>query len=325
MLVLALVSCGRAEDPPAEIPAADAARARYAAAVTRMLTGFTELGQVVSRDPDTWEPRHLGDSALWSWTAIGVLGCGEGYQTMQLAAARLRAKDGYLLRYLPLPDEYAGGNETSLDPEIGYWFGTASRWRRCPDDRAELAEAWVLHEQAIDKAGGHLHPNVAAMVPVGLDAVRDAVGAAMGLGEAPGAARIEFLGAELAAWVKATLIARQPCYRLNLAWTAIRALEEAGGGLTAGGRDAFCAASAGAGIATVDHWCGRGGLGGFVDSFQPNVWESALQRCPAWEFPDGAPYETPGLDLIVAMRELYGSSLEESTNSRSVSINASKN
>lgn len=310
VVVLALVACGRAEDPPEEIPAEEAAKARYASAVSRMLVNFTELGQVVSRDAETWEPKHLGDSALWSWTAIGVLGCGEGYQTMQLAAARLRAKDGYLLRYLPLPAEYEGGNETSLDPEIGYWFGTASRWRRCPDDRAGLAEAWVLHEQAIDRAGGHLHPNVAASVPVGLDAVRDAVGAAMGLGAAPDGSRIEFLGAELAAWVKATLIARQPCYRLNLAWTAIRALEEAGGAMTAGGRNAFCAMTAGAGIATVDHWCGRGGLQEFVDGFEPNAWEVKHQRCPAWEAPDGGGLETPGLDLIVAMRELHGSSLD---------------
>lgn len=309
LLLAVIAACGRAEDRPDPLPGDDAVRARYSAAVMRMLS-LTENDQIVSRTTEG-EVRHEGDSLLWTWTAIGVLGCGEGYQLMRAALARLRFGAGYHVRYLPLPAEYVGGNETSLDPELGFYFGVASRWRRCPEDRAELAEAWVLREQAVDAAGGRLHPNVAAMVPAGLDAARDQVGAAMGLGAEPAPERLELLGFELSAWAKATLISRQPCYRLNLAWTAIRALEEAGGALPGRWRDAFCGATAASGVATVDHWCGRAGaLERFVAEYEPNAWEYALQRCPAWEQPDGAGLETPGLDLIVAMRELYGSSLD---------------
>ncbi len=309
-LFLMLAACGHAKDEPENLPAADAPRARYAAAVSRMLVDFTENDQIVSRHADG-SPEHQGDSLLWNWTAIGVLGCGEGYQLLHASLARLSAESGLLYRYLPLPAEYEGGNETSLDPELGFWFGVASRWRRCPDDRAELAEAWQLRQRAIGVAKGRLHPNVPVVIPAGIDAVGDQVGAAMGVGQYPNEARLGLLGAELSAWAAATITSHSACYRLNLAWTSLRALEEAGGALPGRWRDIFCKATTPAGIATVDHWCGRGDLAAFVEGYQFNAWEYAEQRCPAWEQPDGNGLETPGLDLIVAMRELYGSSLDQ--------------
>ena len=308
LLFWLIVSCGRAADEPADQSAEDSQRARFAAAAARLLA-MTEDGQVVSRTPEGY-PAHQGDSLLWTWTAIAALGCDEGRPLLAAALSRLRAAGGYHVRFEPLPAEYQGGNEISIDPEIGFWFGVASRWRRCPEDRDALAEGWQLRQSAIAHADGRIHPNVATTILPGIDAVRDQITWAMGLGPAPSGGRLGLLGAELSGWATAVVTVRAACYRLNLAWTSIRALEEAGGAIAGRWRDAFCRATAPAGIATVDHWCGRGGLEEFVGSFEFNRWESALQRCSGWETPDGQGLETPGLDLIVAMRELYGSSLD---------------
>lgn len=253
--------------------------------------------------------RHTGDALIWTWTAIANLGCEDGRPMLDAALSRLRDGGGYLTRYDPLTEADAP-DAVTFDGEDAAWWGFAARARRCPEDKAELAAAWADHQQAVAAIGGRLHPSVEAKVPPTLGAVRDAVGAALGVGEGPSGAAVEAFGQAMAVWAGGVVASRAACYRVNLAWTAIRALEDAGGALTAGGRDNFCGATAGAGIATVEHWCGRDGLAEALDGWQPNAWEYRWQRCPGWESPDGGGLETPGLDLIVAMRALHGSSLD---------------
>jgi len=305
-----LAGCGEAMDRPGTLPGDDVARARYVAASDRLLERFTDLGQVVSRGPGS-KPERVGEALIWTGTAMANLGCGDGYQLTRLFLARLRSFQGALFRYVPLPEEYFPGNEVSLDGELGWWWGAAARARRCPEELPEFAEAWALRAAYLERTGGRLHANVEQTVPAPLDAARDQVAHALGLRGAPSQDRLDALGYGLAGWAASVAAVRAPAYRINLAFTTIRAVEASGGTIGDGARNAFCGATAGVDIPTVDHWCGRPALSAFVDGFQHDVWEYRHQRSGAWETPDAAGFETPGLDLIVALRELHGETLED--------------
>lgn len=67
----------------------------------------------------------------------------------------------------------------------------------------------------------------------------------------------------------------------------------------------FCDAAKGARIADLEHWCGREGLGEFIQAFKFDEWEYRFQRA-TWETPDGKHnLYTPGLDLIRAIKLKY--------------------
>lgn len=288
-----LVGCGHASNEPAADPGAADVRTRFAASEGRLL-GLLDAGQVVSRRPDG-APDRLGEAGKWTWKALGTLSCAAAYEPMRQALARLDAAGGELVRYVPLPAEY-DKDRWNLDGEIGFWEGFAGLWQRCPAYRAELAEAWALHE-------GKYEP------PPVFDAVAAQLAAMVGRGTAPPAAKVEALGAELWAWAAATVAGRAACFRLNLALESITGLERAGGALPGRWRDLLCGTTATVDIPTWDHWCGRPGLDAYLDGFAPNVWEYRHQRCGAWETPDGQGLQTPGLDELVALRLKYGENL----------------
>lgn len=309
-ICLLTMSCARAQDRSMYVSPNDGDRERWSASVSRLTSTFLDNGQVVSRDADG-NGVHLGDSLIWTGIALGVLGCDEGVGVSQALRARVVAGGGILERFEPLPSSYRAGNEVSLDGEIGLWFGFAARSRRCPAEAAELGQAWALRQQAVGDLEGQLHPNVDVRVPVGLAAARDAVGASLGVGSGPAGGELEAFGAVVATWARLVVADRAACFRVNLAWTAIRALEEGGRRVPPGWRDSFCAAAAPAGLPTVEHWCGREGLDAYLASYRPNEWEYRHQRCAGWESPDGGDLATPGLDELMALREKFGDAITE--------------
>lgn len=305
-LLCLLANCGPSPSKPDVDPPSPTASDRFSAGTARLLS-LSELGQVVSRNAAGGVER-VGEALLWTWTAIGTLRCDDATDMTGFALGRIEAAGGNATRFEPLPAEYQG-NEISLDGEVGIWLGMAARARRCPADRPALARVWQLRQAAITAAHGRLHPNVHIGLPPGWGAARDQVGAALGLGAAPAPAAVELLGGELAAWALIVTRARAECFRLNVAWTVIRAFEEAGGAFPARWRTGFCSATQTAQIPTIDQWCGREGLQQYLDGFKANEWEYRHQRCGGWETPDGAGFTTPGLDELVALRQQYGETL----------------
>ncbi len=92
---------------------------------------------------------------------------------------------------------------------------------------------------------------------------------------------------------------------MNLGFLTLETLEDLGDDISNSGRNDFCAATRGVQIATVDEWCGRGGLKDWISNFQFDRYEYAFQRSGSWESPDGNGDKTPALDLLVAMRQVY--------------------
>ncbi len=251
--------------------------------------------------------QRVGDSLIWTATAIGVLPCEDAARLVDRLVLRLEQNGGLLVRYEPLPAEYADGNEISFDGETGVEFGLARFLTRCGDaaDRGRLAAAWRLRLDAVAAAGGHLHPNVDATVPGAFKLTGDALAHELGLGGAPARDRHLAFEAEAAAFIGATVLARASCFRLNLAYEHLSALEAMGFSSSGPGRQALCAATDGVGVLTWDHWCGRPGLEAYAAEFHD---DTRLQRCD-YQGAENDEFAGPGVHYLWALRILYGDSL----------------
>lgn len=287
--VLALVAgCSRApEREPLAEPTADVA-ALFADASDHLLE-LAEDGWVVSRWADG-TPEHEGDSLIWTGIAMGTLDCRRG-DVLEAALVRMiNDQAGVLYRHPRLKDRAA-----SLDGALGLYWGIAQRVHRCP----ESLETWQI---AMAKHAAAPAPYVVRE----FTSARDQLLHALGLRGAPSGDRLRALEAQVASWAGAVNAKHAACYRAHLGLLSLELVEASGGAISGPGRDSFCAATRGMDLPTVDHWCGRGDLGGWIAAWRPDEWEYRLQRCPAWEAADGKPgLSTPGLDRLVALRAVY--------------------
>ncbi len=111
---------------------------------------------------------------------------------------------------------------------------------------------------------------------------------------------------QIVGWATAVKQTREACFRINLGYQTLKTVHALGGAISGLGKDAFCKTTADTDLPTVDHYCERADLGGFIESFVWDAWEYRHQRCPAWESSDGrAGLATPGLDLAEALKEKY--------------------
>lgn len=295
IVAIALAACSRAPQRPDPEPSPPPVSERYQAAVAR-LDPFLDGGWIVSRRPDA-SAEHTGDSLIWSGIAMAALPCdGPGAAIETALSEAVHAKGGALERHPTLP------SDASLDGALGLYLGVAERTARChsqawPAVIAEHAAFVREHEGKVNETGGSLE--------AALGVVLDQVGFQLGVGPRPTDGRQRTLEAEMASWAFVARASRSACFRIHLGWLALRTIEKAGGAVTAGGRDAFCAASAGTDLPVVDHWCGRGDVAGWIDAFQYDAWEYRHQRCPAWETPDGKNNHSPAIDYLIAIRDAY--------------------
>jgi hypothetical protein len=293
LVASSLLSCAKAPAKEAETEPSAAVRARYLEASERLKRDFIDEGFVVSRNAETGAPEHVGDALIWTGVALFALPCDLGNELDNAAIAMVDELDGGLYRHPKLPDA------VSMDGALGLYFGVASRVARCPGARERWADPMGKHLAFVRENGGLLNRKSTSRLELHFDAPLYAL---VGV---PDAHRQADMEKEAAAWALAVKVKHAACFRVNLGYLALRTIEEAGGAVTDSGRNSFCAATAGLGLAHVDHWCGRDGLEAFVAGFEFDRWEVALQRCPGWETPDGQGFHTPGVDLLWAMRELY--------------------
>lgn len=279
LIILALIAlvtaCGRQDAEP-RVDAPTEIVAKFDEASGRLLAMTEPHGWVVSRWLDEGAVEHTGDSLLWTGVALGVLACGGGEAPEDALVAMLT--DGNLYRH---PSEAA--REASLDGQLGLWWGIIKRVERCPESREKWAAALENYEPV--------------NVPEAFNVVLEEARYRVGIGAAPSAVRVSGLAHIVAGWASVVVASKKAGFRLHLGWLSLSALGADNG--------SYCAATRGAGIPLVEHFCGREPLFDWIDQFQYDVWEYRHQRAK-WEDPDGKPgLATPGLDLLVAIRESY--------------------
>jgi len=286
ILLAAASGCGQASDKPAPTPPSDEQLAAFDAAADRALDMSEPRGWIVSR----WEDgrvEHTGDSLLWTGMAMGLLDCARGDEAEAALLDMLTSNGGRAYRH---PSEAA--REPSLDGHLGLYWGIAQRVTRCPETAERWAAALEIHEP----------------VNVGdaFDVVRVALRSRLGRGAAPSLRARDALGALVGGWAGVVRTKKAAAFRIHLGLLTLETLAAAGQPVSGSVRDAFCAASDGADMPTVDHYCGRGNLAAWVANFTYDAWEMRHQRAGAWEQPDGKPgLATPGVDLLVAYRALH--------------------
>jgi len=268
--------------------------ARYLSASERLQSDFLDRGWVVSRDGGL--PANVGDSLLWSGLALSALPCDQGDAIEANLIDMVTRHDGGLVRYEPL------ANPVSLDGAIGLWHGIAHRIT-CAGKAELWREPVRLHAEFLERSKGYLSNEAKdAQAPIFLY-VPDLLHARLNGAANPSSDLLGVLRPALALWAKAVVDNRASCYRVHLGLLMMETLAALG---KDGNRANFCVAAKGAGMPLVDHFCGQPEpLLTFIEDFEFNQWEFALQRCAGWESPDSHGYETPGLDLIVAIKHAY--------------------
>lgn len=292
LLVLAVAGCGHQPRSEPEGPLAAPVGA-YEQAADRALTFLDETGFVVSRNPQG-EPKHHGDSLIFTGLLVASLDCERGLRPSQAI--------------LEMPPEFwrhriLAGQKVSLDQALGAYQAVAYRIKACGE-----RERWRLflaqHAEVFEQGGG---PDV----PPFFDHVRDRLFEEGGVykkthlaavskktQEVTGQDNRRKLELEMAAWALAVKLKKAACYRINLALMSFETLELLGDKVGGG---EFCANTKGMGLATVDHWCGREGLQAYIDSYKVNEMQYAHQRCRAWEEADGNGDSHPGIDYLRAL------------------------
>lgn len=276
-----IASCSKSDSPPKAEPV-DGIRLAYEQAQDRALE-LSDAGRIVSRKPDG-SLEHTGDSAIMSGLAMAFFDCDRGGKIEDILLADIKETGGEVTRH-PLERHRA----SSLDQALGIWAGAARRLD-CEGAKAKWAEA------------GSLKPQGASTAP--FDYVRQLLRHRLGLIDKPSDFERLVLERIAADWARLVVEREEACYRVHLAYRALRTVEVLGEEISAAGKGSFCNATKGSGLANVEHWCGRESLTAFIASFKPNEWEYKHQRCP-WESPDGNGDTTPGLDLVEALYETY--------------------
>lgn len=306
-LIVFTFGCRKTPDPiEPETPTSED-RAEYDQAVGRLLTDHVYGGfGVVSLKPDG-SAEHTGEALIWGGTSLWTLGCEKGAGIAAALRRMITDHDGAMIRVDPL-GEYAGGREISMDGVLGALLGIARRVQDC--DEGEYWHDAMARMIAFQNANsGRLHPDSDAVLPRAFQAVRDMIGWNVGaLDEAPSDAELRDLENAVSAWAAAVLVAHKTktgsdaCFRVNLGLTSLLALETVGRMTSDKGRDEFCAPTKTMDIPTVDHFCGRQSIVGYLDKYEPDVWEYRHQRCGSgWESPDGDGNKSPEVDRLVAL------------------------
>lgn len=275
----------------------------YSRAASRLLASHVDRGWVVSRQTDG-SPEHVGDSLLWTGLALAALPCADGAAIESGLVDMLTRHDGALVRYEPL-GEYEGGREVTVDGALGLYRGIAHRIVECGAADA-WREAFAKHWAYLNEHGGSLNEAAVddAWLIGGLEYVPHLLAHRLALSGPPDSDISSSLEAVVTGWAVGVNATHAACYRIHLGWLALSAADALGEETSDNGRASFCAATVGTDLPVVDNWCGRGDLKGWIDAFEFNKYEFRHQRCH-YERADGNGYETPALDLLLAIKLAY--------------------
>jgi hypothetical protein len=261
----------------------------------RALTFTSPAGWVISCDGADCPPVNQGDSLLFTGLATYAMDCTHGDSTSLAMAQMVDTMDGGLYRHPSLP------SSISLDGALGFYRGATKRATLCGEGW-QWGELIKKHLAYVMRNEGVLNVGSSATLAGGFSYIPRKLASNLGVGEEPSAKDQAELEAAVAGWAAADMAAHGACFRLNLGLMALQTVEELGSKISPEGKAAYCAATRGSRIPTIDQWCGRGGLLDYINGFAYNVWQYRHQRCTDWETPDGSVGADgqPGVDFLTA-------------------------
>lgn len=263
---------GCSQNSPNKSPPSQTQFDRYVE-VSMRLPNFLDNGWVVSRGS---QDNH-GDSLIFTGLAMYGLSCSDGEAEASALEKMLLSGSYY---------RYPGDTDAvSLDQRLGLYRGITARFKRCNE-----TARWAQALSSVQPGG----------LPPEFSYLEDKLRAALGLAGNPASDKQAALEAEIASWAAGVNATHAACYRINLGLITLQTIEELDGHISTLGRNAFCAATKGTNLPTVEAWCGRTSMAAYLNGFQYNVWVYRHQRCPAWEAPDGNGEAQSGVDYLVA-------------------------
>lgn len=297
--LLFIVACGKTKAADASDPT-DTELQQYGQ-IRDNLKAFAPDGFVVSMAGPHHDgvaagaPVQQGNSLLFTGLAGAALMCDDGAYIAAAMQSMLTTTGGSLYHHPSIP------TQMDFDDAVGFYRGVSERLKHC--GAPELA-AW--------QPGLKLHQSIAPLINVagnvGLAApftwLRDAVLNQAGLADAPSSIKQAAMEVAVVGWAAADVAAKDACYRLHLGLQVFQTIEATGHKVSSDARTSFCDVTKDTQIPTIEGWCGRGGLAAWYDGFQPNQWQYRHQRCGAWETPDGNGDLHPGVDALIAYRDI---------------------
>lgn len=306
VVLLLLIACSKADDKPDPEPSTPNVQELYDMASQRLTDGFVDRGWVVTRKPDG-SPEHVGEGLIWSGVAMAAMTCEKGSDLELRVQEVITRWGGGLVRYEPL-GEYAGGGEVTLDGALGLYYGIASRIARCPGSADSWRPVIEMHLDYLSRTGGRFNQNSSSTLAGDFDYVLSSIADRLSIDWTGRLSHsgLQTLMVELSGWAAVVNATHKAAFRINLAFITIQTIEVLGIAIPEEGRNRFCAATRGVDIPTVDHWCGRKDIRDWINHFTFNLWEYRHQRSGSWEGePDADGDQTPGLDLLVAIKLAY--------------------
>lgn len=242
------------------------------------------------------------DSLAFGGAALAAVPCAAGSEVLAGLEAGQAATGGGLVRIYPFGgDMVAKKDYLSRDGVIAASFGLVTIHARCPALASRAAGVW---QTFLDFNGGdikqlsQMYPgSINSTVTPAMKYIADLTSHVL-LGHASPSEESE------ATWTLATRTtlstianAQSACYPVRLSLLehvmAVRA------GRPARDKDVWCSKTASMNIPSADWYCGRASARVFLSQYQPGIWAHRLQRCGAWESPDGEPgIDTGSVDWL---------------------------
>lgn len=251
---------------------------------TRLMDRFLENGYLVDRDRDN-QPLGIGDSALFTGLAMGVLPCDKSKILFDTVYASIIKNNGQIIRHEPLPDSHLN-NSTSRDMHTGVMFGFNGYYDKCKDDRVK--DAWARHIAYVDTNGtlGVIGENCdrRCTFTSPFRHTWESTGYNLGLRDKPDKpSKIKFEVGAIAG-TEAITNQKMGCYPIHLTTIQLIILAKMGDGIGSLFRLSFCSSAKSADLPLTDWYCEQDDWLSWLDGYQV---DSALQyqhqRCPRWE------------------------------------------
>jgi len=303
IISISIFGCAKSKDKFSDETPTEGDKSEYVQLSQAVVEGFTIGGfGVISRQPDG-QPEHQGEALIWGGTFLWSAPCDVAESHSVAMAAMLDDLGGQLIRVDPL-GEYENGRQITLDGAIGFLLGVSRRITDCGEsDLWSGPIAKMLEFQ--NSNGDRMNSNASAKLVGEFKYMRDLIASRLRLRYEPDDSRKKDLEKIVGGWPGLVRLAHETglgsdaCFRVNLSLSTLITMETLGKEISQDARNQFCENSKSMDIPTVDHWCGRSNITGYLSNYQIDQYEYRHQRCK-WESADGDGNTSHSLDKIIA-------------------------